>query len=112
MHRSRPWRRRQNIHDDWLYRDELHFIAEVVGWLWLLTAQNTWRGSPGSTVSCIEAFILYFVFLVFFVDISFWCRRRWGGGGEGVGKWGAKRWWAEKGIRLRTMNDHTRSGYP
>ena len=106
MHRSR---RRQNIHDDWLYRDGLHFIAEVFGCLWLLTSQDTWRGSPGSTVSCIEAFILYFVFIVFFVDISFWCS---GGGGEGAGKRGAKRWWAEKGIRLRTINDHACSGYP
>ena len=75
MHRSR---RRQNIHDDWLYRDGLHFIAEVFGWLWLLTSQDTWRGSPGSTVSCIEAFIFHFVFIVFFVD-------RWGGGGGGGG---------------------------
>lgn len=68
-------------------RDGLHFIAEVVGWLWLLTSQDTWRGSPGSTVSYIEAVILYFVFIVFFVDISFWCRGRWRGGG---GKAGSK----------------------
>lgn len=100
MHRSRP---RQNIHDDWLYRDGLHFIAEVFGWLWLLTSQDTWRGSPGSTVSCIEAFILSLSFLLIF---------RFGVvGGEGVGKRGAKRWWAEKGIRLRTINDHACSGY-
>ena len=98
MHRSRP---RQNIHDDWLYRDGLHFIAEVFGWLWLLTSQDTWR----STVSCIEAFILSLSFLLIF---------RFGvvGGGGGVGKRGAKRWWAEKGIGLRTINDHACSGYP
>ena len=101
MHRSRP---RQNIHDDWLYRDGLHFIAEVFGCLWLLTSQDTWRGSPGSTVSRTEAFILSLSFLLIF---------RFGVvGGEGVGKRGAKRWWAEKGIRLRTINDHACSGYP